>query len=69
MQSGIHDQFVDALSEMARSLKLGDGFQEGVIQGPLINDPAVEKVPTLVSQGQTWPCTQALAGGEMPFSL
>ena len=46
VQSGIHDQFVEVLSDTVRSLKLGDGFQEGVVQGPLINNLAVEKVAT-----------------------
>ena len=45
VQRGIHDQFVEVLSDTVRSLKLGDGFQEGVNQGPLINNSAVEKVP------------------------
>ena len=44
MQSGIHDQFVSALSDAVRDLKLGDAFTEGVTQGPLINDMAMAKV-------------------------
>ena len=44
MQSGIHDQFVEELCSAIQNYKLGDGFDEGVQQGPLINTPALEKV-------------------------
>ena len=44
VQSGIHDAFVARLEERVRELKVGDGFDEGVSQGPLINDRAVAKV-------------------------
>ena len=45
VQEGIYDKFVDALHKaMTASLKVGDGFEPGVTQGPLINRQAVEKV-------------------------
>ncbi|MEZ5670743.1 MAG: NAD-dependent succinate-semialdehyde dehydrogenase [Alphaproteobacteria bacterium] len=43
-QSGIYDAFVARLSEAVGKLKVGDGFEEGVTQGPLIDMAAVEKV-------------------------
>ena len=49
MQSGIHDQFVEELSNAVRDLKQGDGFDEGVDQGPLINIPALAKVRSTIS--------------------
>ncbi len=50
VQSGIHDEFASALSEVVKGLKLGDAFTDGVTQGPLINDSAVEKVRKLFSR-------------------
>ncbi|WP_425054691.1 NAD-dependent succinate-semialdehyde dehydrogenase [Pseudomonas abyssi] len=44
VQSGVHDRFVDKLAEAMGKLKLGDGFEEGVTQSPLINRAAVQKV-------------------------
>lgn len=43
-QDGIYDAFVEKLSEAVKQLKVGDGLSEGVTQGPLINQSAVEKV-------------------------
>lgn len=44
VQSGIHDRFVAALANGSAALKVGDGFDEGVVIGPLVDDRAVEKV-------------------------
>ncbi len=44
VQTGIYDAFVEKLTEATQTLKVGDGFQEGVSQGPLIDEAAVEKV-------------------------
>ena len=47
VQEGIHNDFVAALADtMKKELKVGDGCQVGVTQGPLINSKAVEKVLT-----------------------
>ena len=43
-QEGIYDEFVQKLSEAVKSLNVGNGLDEGVSQGPLINNSAVEKV-------------------------
>ena len=48
-QTGIHDEFVARLVEKTNELKVGDGFESGVAQGPLINMNAVQKVETLLS--------------------
>jgi len=42
-QDGIYDDFVAALAEAASKLTVGDGFEEGVQQGPLIDEAAVAK--------------------------
>jgi succinate-semialdehyde dehydrogenase / glutarate-semialdehyde dehydrogenase len=44
VQSGIYDRFVEAMAERTRKLKVGDGFDADVDQGPLIDTAAVEKV-------------------------
>ena len=44
VQEGIHDAFVKKLTEKAKGLKVGNGLEEGVAQGPLITEAAVEKV-------------------------
>jgi succinate-semialdehyde dehydrogenase/glutarate-semialdehyde dehydrogenase len=44
VQDGVYDQFVQKFSAKVQALKVGNGFEEGVVQGPLIEDAAVEKV-------------------------
>lgn len=43
-QEGIHDEFAARLAEAANKLKVGNGLDDGVEQGPLIDIRAVEKV-------------------------
>ena len=43
-QEGIHDAFVERLVEAAAGLKVGVGTEPDVKVGPLIEEPAVEKV-------------------------
>lgn len=40
----VYEQFIDLLTIEVNRLKVGQGFSEGVTQGPLINKAAVEKV-------------------------
>jgi succinate-semialdehyde dehydrogenase / glutarate-semialdehyde dehydrogenase len=44
VQQGIHDRFVEKFAAEVIKLKVGDGAEVGVVQGPLINGRAVEKV-------------------------
>uniref|UniRef100_A0A6N2NBM8 Succinate-semialdehyde dehydrogenase, mitochondrial n=1 Tax=Salix viminalis TaxID=40686 RepID=A0A6N2NBM8_SALVM len=48
VQEGIYDKFADAFSKAVQSMQVGDGFSEGVMQGPLINEAAVQKVESFV---------------------
>jgi succinate-semialdehyde dehydrogenase/glutarate-semialdehyde dehydrogenase len=43
-QDGIYDAFVEKLAKKVATMKIGDGTESGVTQGPLINEKAVEKV-------------------------
>ena len=44
VQAGIYDAFATKLAEEAAKLKVGEGTEAGVMQGPLINEAAIEKV-------------------------
>src|ERR1700739_2550741 len=55
VQSGIHDAFVERFVEATAALKVGNGFQDGVEQGPLIDGRALAKVQDHIAD--------ALAGG------
>ena len=44
VQSGIYDAFVERLRESIADLRVGNGFEDGSEQGPLISTKAVEKV-------------------------
>ncbi|NKC15252.1 MAG: succinate-semialdehyde dehydrogenase [Gammaproteobacteria bacterium] len=44
VQAGVYDAFAAKLVEAVGKLKIGDGFDEGVTTGPLIDEAAVAKV-------------------------
>jgi succinate-semialdehyde dehydrogenase / glutarate-semialdehyde dehydrogenase len=43
-QDGIYDEFVSRLAQAVSGLKVGNGMDDGVTQGPLINLAAIDKV-------------------------
>ncbi|MGH1433788.1 MAG: NAD-dependent succinate-semialdehyde dehydrogenase [Lewinella sp.] len=47
-QAGIYAEFTRKLAEAARELEVGNGMDDGVSIGPLINSQAMEKVQRLV---------------------
>jgi aldehyde dehydrogenase (NAD+) len=49
---GIKERLIEALHEKAQSLRIGDGLQEGVEVGPLINARALEKIERYVAIGR-----------------
>lgn len=49
VQAGIYDEFVKRLSAATAALVVGNGAEDGVQQGPLIDAAAVEKVEELIS--------------------
>jgi succinate-semialdehyde dehydrogenase/glutarate-semialdehyde dehydrogenase len=63
VQDGIYDEFSEKLAAAMGALKLGDGVQDGVDIGPLINEKAandvLEFVENAVAQG-----AQVAAGGQ-----
>ena len=44
VQSGVYDAFMAQFIAQVKALKVGNGFEDGVTQGPLIEAAAVEKV-------------------------
>ena len=44
----LHDEFVEKLARAVRKLKVGNGFDENVNQGPLLSIESVEKVEMLM---------------------
>jgi len=44
IQAGIYDKFANQLVQTVTQLKVGNGLTEGIQQGPLINQAAVQKV-------------------------
>ncbi|HWP19743.1 MAG TPA: NAD-dependent succinate-semialdehyde dehydrogenase [Burkholderiaceae bacterium] len=63
VQDGIYDAFVTRLAEKTRGLKVGNGFEPGVVQGPLIDDQAVAKVERHV-QDAVQKGARVLTGGK-----
>ena len=49
VQDGIYDAFVEKLMAAVKKLKVGNGADEGVTQGPLINLAGVEKIAAHVA--------------------
>lgn len=49
VQNGIHDAFVEKLAGAMSRLKVGNGLEAGVAQGPLIDEKAVGKVEDLLA--------------------
>ena len=44
VQDGVYDEFVKKFAAKVEALKVGNGFEDGVLQGPLIEPAAVAKV-------------------------
>ncbi len=44
VQDSVYDQFVKKLAVKAQAIKVGNGFEPGVTQGPMIDDNAIAKI-------------------------
>lgn len=67
VQSGIYEKFAEAFAKRAKELRVGDGMEDGVDIGPLINEAAVEKVKNHVADAIEQGAT-IIAGGKQPES-
>jgi len=63
VQAGIYDAFAAAFAKRVEGLKVGDAFEDGVTQGPLINPNALKKVQELVGDAIEKGAT-AVTGGQ-----
>ncbi|HTN66603.1 MAG TPA: NAD-dependent succinate-semialdehyde dehydrogenase [Burkholderiaceae bacterium] len=62
VQDGIYDTFATKLAAAVAALKVGNGMDAGVTQGPLIDEPAIAKVEELVADA-VGKGARVLAGG------
>jgi succinate-semialdehyde dehydrogenase/glutarate-semialdehyde dehydrogenase len=62
VQDGVYDAFAEKLSKAVSALKVGDGMNPGVEQGPLINMAAVEKVEHLLQDATAKGASVATGG-------
>jgi succinate-semialdehyde dehydrogenase/glutarate-semialdehyde dehydrogenase len=53
VQESIYDQFLGHFLEAVEALKVGNGFEEGVTQGPLIDQHAIDKMEAHVKDALT----------------
>ncbi|MBP7308536.1 MAG: aldehyde dehydrogenase family protein, partial [Polaromonas sp.] len=63
VQEAVYDEFAEKFSAKVRALKVGNGFEDGVVQGPLIEPAAIEKVAKHVADALAKGGT-LLAGGK-----
>ncbi|SFU40659.1 NAD-dependent succinate-semialdehyde dehydrogenase [Halomonas korlensis] len=67
VQSGVYETFLDKLAARVAELKVGNGLDDGVVQGPLINQAAVDKVQAHIHDALA-KGGRLIAGGE-PHAL
>jgi succinate-semialdehyde dehydrogenase/glutarate-semialdehyde dehydrogenase len=63
VQSAIHDAFVEQLEAAVRALRVGNGFDDEVDQGPLISDGAVRKVEEHIADALSHGARVTVGGG------
>eukprot|EP01030_Chromulinospumella_sphaerica_P007595 gene7595-biopygen6577 len=63
VQEGVYDQFVVKFAAKVKTAKVGNGFEDGVNQGPLIEEAALEKVQRHVDDALA-KGGQVVAGGK-----
>ena len=63
VQDGVYDAFAAKLAERVSKMKVGQGNEEGVVQGPLINEAGVAKVEAHVADALA-KGAQAVIGGK-----
>jgi succinate-semialdehyde dehydrogenase/glutarate-semialdehyde dehydrogenase len=62
VQDGVYDEFARRLVEKVKTLKVGNGLEPGVTQGPLINEKAVQKVEDHIADALAKGAQLALGG-------
>ncbi|TWA84106.1 succinate semialdehyde dehydrogenase [Azospirillum brasilense] len=62
VQAGVYDAFAAKLAKAVKQIRVGNGMEAGVTQGPMINGQAVEKVEELMGDALAKGATVALGG-------
>ncbi|MEM9435210.1 MAG: NAD-dependent succinate-semialdehyde dehydrogenase [Pseudomonadota bacterium] len=62
VQSGVYDAFVEKLKAETQKMKVGNGLEDGVEQGPMIDMDAVEKVEEFIADAKSKGGEIALGG-------
>ena len=68
VQEAVYDEFVSKFAAKVKTAKVGNGFEDGVSQGPLIEEAALEKVQRHVDDAVA-KGGQVLAGGKRLTTL
>ncbi|WP_439544922.1 NAD-dependent succinate-semialdehyde dehydrogenase [Sandarakinorhabdus sp.] len=63
VQSGIYDRYLAALTAAVEAMKIGDGFADGVVQGPLIDMAAVAKCEEHIADALSHGASVVSGGG------
>jgi succinate-semialdehyde dehydrogenase/glutarate-semialdehyde dehydrogenase len=67
VQAGIHDAFVERFQAAIEALVIGNGFDDGSEQGPLISEDAVAKVQRHIDDAVSGGATVLTGGGRHPL--
>jgi succinate-semialdehyde dehydrogenase/glutarate-semialdehyde dehydrogenase len=62
VQAGVYDAFAAKLARKVAEMRVGDGFEAGVIAGPLINPAALEKVEEHIADATAKGAKVAIGG-------
>lgn len=62
VQDGAYDAFLEGLTGLARSVKVGNGLEEGVQMGPLANERRIPALEALISDAVSNGATLATGG-------
>ncbi len=63
VQAGVYDAFAEKLAAVVGNMKLGDGFEDGVEIGPMINQAAIAKIKSHLDDA-TAKGGRVIVGGE-----
>jgi succinate-semialdehyde dehydrogenase / glutarate-semialdehyde dehydrogenase len=66
VQAGVYDEFVTKFAAKVKTAKVGNGFEEGVNQGPLIEEAALQKVERHVQDAVAKGARLLVGGKRLP---
>ncbi len=66
VQAGVYDEFVAKFAAKVKTAKVGNGFEEGVNQGPLIEEAALQKVERHVQDALAKGARLMVGGKRLP---